>query len=949
MAQKRKSRGGDDGDLFIEGSGQLRLVDKSVEQQALEKGKVECLGMTFDSEDARRAYFTDRLREKLADPEFRKTPGFPKGTDDDIVRMSDAPWYTACPNPFLADFARVYGKPYDPKVRYERDPFAVDTSVGKTDALYRAHGYHTKVPHLAIVPSILHYTEPGDIVLDGFAGSGMTGVAAQWCGSAPAEYRKQLEAEWSKRSLIKPKWGPRRVVLNDLGPAASFITANYNLPFDAGAFSKAAKRILVEVEKELGWMYETLHSDEKTKGRINFTVWSEVFTCPECAGEVNFVEEALDLNSKKTLDVFTCPHCDAELTKDKLERVFVSSIDPANGQRHQQTKFEPAFINYSVGRVVFQKKLDTADFALIEKIKSIPLPAEVPMKEFPFDDMWEAPRLRSRGIGATHHLFLSRQAHALAALWRKAFVLDDVRVRNQILFLVEQAIWGMSILNRYSPSHFSQVNRALTGAYYAASQISEVSPWYILDGKLSRLSKQAFAQRFSFPSFSITSTGTCASISVPDESVDYIFTDPPFGDNYPYAELNFLVEAWHRVFTDAEPEAIVDRSKANSQSQKSVSDYQELMRQCFFEYFRVLKPGRWITIVFSNSRNSVWRAIQESLGTAGFVVADVRTLDKQQLSFKQVTSSAVKQDLVISAYKPTETLTERFALGGSSPDHAWAFVAEHLSHVPVFYSVDGVADVIAERTPQVLHDRMVAFHVQRQLSVPLSTAEFLGGLNQRYPERDGMYFLPTQVAEYDRKRNTAAELRQLSLFVTDEASAIQWVRRELQDKPRSFQDLQPVFMREIQNWAKHERTVELKEILRQNCIHYDGNGPVPSQIHSYLSTNYKELRNLAKDDLALTAKAADRWYVPDPGKQGDLEKLREKALLTEFENYKSAKERKLKLFRTEAVRAGFKAAYEGQDYQTIVTVAAKLPENVLQEDEKLLMYYDVANMRLGDE
>ena len=183
----------------------------------------------------------------------------------------------------------------------------------------------------------------------------------------------------------------------------------------------------------------------------------------------------------------------------------------------------------------------------------------------------------------------------------------------------------------------------------------------------------------------------------------------------------------------------------------------------------------------------------------------------------------------------------------------------------------------------------------------------------------------------------------------DEASAIQWVRRELQIKPRSFQDLQPAFMREIQNWAKHEQTVELKEILRQNFIHYDGNGPVPSQIHSYLSTNFKDLRNLAKDDPALIAKAADRWYVPDPGKQGDLEKLREKTLLTEFETYKQAKERKLKLFRTEAVRAGFKAAYDGQDYKTIVSVAAKLPEDVLQEDEKLLMYYDVASMRLGDE
>ena len=121
--------------------------------------------------------------------------------------MSDPPWYTACPNPFLADFVRVYGKPFDPKERYERDPFAIDVSVGKTDELYKAHGYHTKVPHLAIVPTILHYTEPGDIALDGFAGSGMTGVAAQWCGSASAEYRKQLEAQWVKRWSVKADLG----------------------------------------------------------------------------------------------------------------------------------------------------------------------------------------------------------------------------------------------------------------------------------------------------------------------------------------------------------------------------------------------------------------------------------------------------------------------------------------------------------------------------------------------------------------------------------------------------------------------------------------------------------------------------------------------------------------------------------------------------------------------
>jgi hypothetical protein len=156
-------------------------------------------------------------------------------------------------------------------------------------------------------------------------------------------------------------------------------------------------------------------------------------------------------------------------------------------------------------------------------------------------------------------------------------------------------------------------------------------------------------------------------------------------------------------------------------------------------------------------------------------------------------------------------------------------------------------------------------------------------------------------------------------------------------------------MRETSGWAKHETPLELEALLQSNFIQYDGKGPVPSQIHSYLSTNYREFRSLENSSQELRAGALGRWYVPDPGRQIDLEKLREKELLSEFQVYRAAPERKLKLFRTEAVRAGFKASYDTQDYKTIVSVAAKLPENILQEDDKLLMYYDVASMRLGDE
>ena len=146
------------------------------------KGPVECLGLTFPDDNARREHFLGVLREKLKDPTFRAIEGFPVGSDKDILALSDPPYYTACPNPFLEDFIRHYGKPYDPATdNYRREPFASDTGAGKTHPIYTAHSYHSKIPHLATMPCILHYTEPGDIVLDGFSGSGMTGVAAQLC------------------------------------------------------------------------------------------------------------------------------------------------------------------------------------------------------------------------------------------------------------------------------------------------------------------------------------------------------------------------------------------------------------------------------------------------------------------------------------------------------------------------------------------------------------------------------------------------------------------------------------------------------------------------------------------------------------------------------------------------------------------------------------------------
>lgn len=939
--------------LFIDSSGQRRIFGKSLQQQLEDdSGSVECFGKRFESEAAMREHYLCRLRESLKDPNFRKIDGFPVADDATILAVADPPFYTPCPNPFLVDIATAQddgNKAAD--AEYQREPFAADVSEGKADPIYNSHSYHTKVPHKAIMRYILHYTSPGDLVLDGFCGTGMTGVAAALCDNRAAV--EELGYTILRGGAIADKdghtfsrLGGRRCVLNDLSPAATLIAAGYGLGDEVATFVPEAKRILAEFEKTYGWMYETQDPKSGKTGHIDFTVWSEVFSCPECSKEFVFWDVAYDRKTGEVATSFECPHCKAELGKRDLTRATEAFVDPALNVSRRRTKLRPVLIHYTVGGSDKTKVPDASDLEVLAKVerelKNVSFPSQPMMLEkdrAEWGDLW---RGYHEGITHVHDFCLTRQLLCASLLWGMRSQLKSHRHQVLWRYLLQSVMVSFTRRNRYRKKAYSQVNTNLSGTLYVGSTVSEPSPQYLLTGKLKRMGGALPEVGAWRP---VVTTGSLTDLRLPDNSVDYIFVDPPFGDNLPYSELNFLWEAWLGVVTARRSEAIV-----SGVAEKGLPEYSALMVRCFRELHRVLKPGRWVTVEFHNSKNSVWASIQDALGLAGFVIADVRVLDKGMLTKKQSGgANAVNKDLIISAYKPEFSFEGRFKLEAGTEDGAWDFLRTHLRKLPVYVGSDGdQAELIPERMTHLLFDRMVAFHVQRGIGVPLSAGDFYVGLAQRFPERDGMFFLPDQAAEYDRKRQRAAGVKQLQLFVTDEETAIQWIRQQLAEKPQTFKELQPQFMKEIAGWEKHERPLELLDLLRQNFICYDGNGQVPNQIHAYLSSNFKELRNLSKSDASLREKATDRWYVPDPNKAGDLEKLRERALLAEFEEYKASKQRTLKVFRTEAVRAGFKAAYDRQDYKTIVTVAEKLPETVLQEDEKLLMYHDVATMRLGD-
>ena len=837
----------------------------------------------------------------------RNIEGFPIGTDEDIIALSDAPYYTACPNPFIEEFIKENGTPYDEATDdYHREPFAADVSEQKNDAIYNAHSYHTKVPYKAIINYILHYTKPNDIILDGFSGTGMTGVASLQCGIPTKEMRYEY------RHIKNAEWGYRHTILCDLSPEATFITYNYNHQFDIGTFEKEANAILDKIKSECSWMYKTNHVQDQvsiatgTQGDINYTVWSDALICPNCGREFIFWDVAVDAEHGKVRDRFNCPYCCVETSKKECSHVMEQYYDPSTGCVTNLSKQVPVLITYTYRGKRYDKKPDADDMQRISKINSLKIPYWFPTNEFQAGDKTIEPiRL---GINQVSQMFTKANLYVLSKLAHEASsaatycLIGDIVPRGSKMHKI-----AVSRLN----SNLSKTAGILSGTLFLPSNSIEYSIIYMISSRIADVLN--FMRQNIHKDQNIISTQSTTDLSnIPDSSVDYIFTDPPFGENLMYSELNYVSESWLKVFTNNTSEAIINKSQ-----HKSLVEYQELMTKCLSEYYRVLKPSRWITVEFHNSKNAVWNAIQESLGRAGFVIADVRTLDKKQGSFNQVkgASQAIKQDLIISAYKPKESFHKDFIAKAGTEETAWSFVRQYLENIPSIVVKNDKIEIIAERQAYLLFDRMVAYHIMQGIPVPLDATDFYKGLDERFLKRDNMYFLPDQVNEYDTARiKTEVEQIQFSLFVTNEKTAISWLYQQLDeqgDGPQTYAEIQPKFMQEVKSVDRYEAMPELAVLLEENFL---------------------------QDDKG-------RWYIPDVTKEGDVAKLREKKLWKEFEGYLNSKGT-LKSFRSEAIRVGFSRLWKDKNYQAIVDIAERLPESTIQEDPNLLMYYDISLRRV---
>jgi DNA modification methylase len=854
--------------------------------------KIIVFGKTFNSEDERKSYFREELRKKL--PALKKMEGFPLGEDEDILNLSDAPYYTACPNPWLNDFIsewEEHKKELEKKGKripeFEvNEPYASDVSEGKNNPIYNAHSYHTKVPHPAIMRYILHYTQPGDIIFDGFAGTGMTGVAAGKCGNPELDNKFKFENE----SLKEITWGKRNSICADLSPFASFISSNYN-SIDKENFSHDTKEILNKLNLEMEWMYTTNHLGKDCV--VNYFIWSEIVRCPNCSDEFPFTQAAVDFNNWNVQDEFNCKNCGTQMSKSNN---FVFETISVNDELLKVIKRIPVLKNFSFGKKRLLLPLNNEDLIKLEEIKKIAnkLKIKNDFKILPGDKTRE---LTNKGVYFHSQLFFDRNLIFLDKI-------KESNVHNSIKFLITSGLLKLTYLNRYTP----KLPGPLNGTIYLPSIICEYNPFWSLKGKINSIQKAYNLLNHK----SLTSTSSATDISnIKSNQVDYIFTDPPFGENIMYSELNFIHEGFLKIFTNNKDEAIQNRTQL-----KSLFSYQNLMSLSFSEFYRILKPGKWMTVEFSNTSASVWNSIQTSLQNVGFVISNVTSIDKQQGSFNAVNSvTAVKQDLVISCYKPTTAFDIKFKQNQFLPIAVWDFVEEHLKHLPVHLVIKNSTTAIIERSPKILFDRLIAFYIQKSLSVPIDAIKFQQGLRENFLERDGMFFTQEQILIYDKKKKDNPKFIQLSLLITSEQDGIVWLKNILETSRLAYQDIQPQWMQSLAGARKGDILPELSLILEENFL---------------------------KDEQG-------KWYSPNAENETDLEKLRTKRLLKLFEVYKieaSNQRTKLKECRVEALRAGFKQCYQDKDFKTIVTLGDRIPNNLLMEDEVLLQFYDIANSRI---
>ncbi len=495
----------------------------------------------------------------------------------------------------------------------------------RTGAVYNAFSYPTKIDPEAIALFIAAHTSPGDTVLDVFAGSGTTGVAARLC-EMPTPEMKRRAAELR----LPVEWGPRHVVLYELSVIGSLLGRTLCTPPDPAAFGTAARRVIAAVAHRYAWMYAA-EDPAGTAGSIRHAIWSEVIVWRSCGAEATYWDLAVERDPLRLHKAANCRSCGCALALADEPRATDVVLDTLGGCEVVQRRRVLAHVYGRTGKATWNRSPVPADHTLVERVLNEPVPTSVPTGEIRWGDLHRSGY--HQGIERYHHFYTRRNLIALGALW-DAIASEPEDLQDALRLLVLSYNASHSTLMTRVVVKTGQSDFILTGAQSGVLYVSSLPvEKNVIEGvrRKTETFQAALAVCHGGTATVRVETKSSTDLDLADDSVDYVFTDPPFGGFIPYSEINQLNEAWLGVTTDTGEEAIISPAQG-----KGVSQYGSLMKQVFSEVFRALKPDGAATVVFHSSQPNVWAALGDAVTSAGLAVERTSVLDKTQVSFKQV-------------------------------------------------------------------------------------------------------------------------------------------------------------------------------------------------------------------------------------------------------------------------------------------------------------------------
>ena len=498
----------------------------------------------------------------------------------------------------------------------ESIPLPETIAVPRTDPIYNCHAYLTKVPIGAIQPFIRTFTKPGEVVADFFAGSGMTGLAALTLN--------------------------RRARLSDISVLGKHIATGYLTDAPARDIRAAAHRVMAAARSALGTLYMTKRGSDGAKVEVIRTIWSFTYLCPSCGDGMVF-HEALNARGGAPQ---RCPSCGGPFARRSWPRGEDVPVEVVvQGENGRQ-------VGQGVCETDRRRMRAATRDRRLSKVPSLPIEED--------REMFSRSGLRRSGMTETGKFFSPRNGIALVELWRAINDVEDEAIRQELRFAFTAILPRASM--RYQWSAKRPLN-AQNQTYYIAPVYYEWNVFDLYGRKVNAVVRANEAlfddgdlfrpEKVRDVSYEITSAEKLAHLD--DGSVDYVFTDPPFGSNIFYSDMNLFQEAWLGETTDHAREAVVHTT--GKRKHRSGKRYEGQLRGAFSEAFRVLKPGRYMSVVFGNSSGRIWGLVQRALRDAGFRASPVHVaiLDKGQRSVKGLNSGSegvVTVDLIVTVQKP---------------------------------------------------------------------------------------------------------------------------------------------------------------------------------------------------------------------------------------------------------------------------------------------------------